>query len=164
MSNESDKGAYKSLKLTGSIEYDLYYVSDSGLVYVNTGSDEITGIDGVRIINIEKDHGFTYEIDNLLYNVNYFTPEGVDTDDPLINPYGIFVLELTYVDLDGETKTIRSNKLRLIQGGYYGYFNVISRDSNYFYPKDDAAMYLFGRRKGERKNFTLRVKSPIFTE
>lgn len=164
LSNESDKGAYKSLKLTGSIEYDLYYVSDSGLVYVNTGSDEVTGIDGVRIVNIEKDYGFTYEIDNLLYNVNYFTPEGVDTDDPLINPYGIFVLELTYVDLDGETKTIRSNKLRLIQGGYYGYFNVISRDSNYFYPKDDAAMYLFGRRKGERKNFTLRVKSPIFTE
>lgn len=164
LSNESNRGAYKSLKLTGSVDYDLYYVSDSGLEYINTGSDEITGIDGVRIVNVETGYGFTYEIDNLLYNVNYFTPEGVDTDDPLINPYGIFVLELTYVNLNGEVETIRSNKLRLIQGGYYGYFNVISRDSNYFYPKDDSAMYLFGRRRGEKKNFTIRVKSPIFTE
>ena len=161
---ESDKGVYRTVKLTGCIEYDLYYDGEHGLEYICTKTEEITGIDGVRIVNVESGDGFTYEIDNLLYNVRYFTPEGVDIDDPVINPYGIFVLELTYTDTDGSVKTIHSNKLRLIQGGYYGYFNVISRDSTYMNPADDAAMYLFNRKKGERKYFTIRVKSSIFTE
>jgi len=161
---ESDKGVYRTVKLTGCIEYDLYYDGEHGLEYICTKTEEITGIDGVRIVNVESGDGFTYEIDNLLYNVRYFTPEGVDIDDPVINPYGIFVLELTYTDTDGSIKTIHSNKLRLIQGGYYGYFSVISRDSTYMNPADDAAMYLFNRKKGERKYFTIRVKSSIFTE
>lgn len=168
---ESDKGVYRTLKLTGSIEYDLYYMGEFGPEYVGTKSEEITGIDGVKIINVEcsmnelnTEETFVYEIDNLLYNIRYFTPNDVDIDDPIVNPYGIFVLELSYEDLDGTVKTIRSNKLRLIQGGYYGYFSVINSDSTYTYPKDDAAMYLFGRRKGERKNFTVRIKSSIFTE
>jgi len=161
---ESDKGVYRTIKLTGCIEYDLYYDGEHGLEYICTKTEEITGIDGVRIVNVESGEGFTYEIDNLLYNVRYFTPEGVDIDDPVINPYGIFVLELTYTDTDGSVKTIHSNKLRLIQGGYYGYFSVISRDSTYMNPADDAAMYLFNRKKGERKYFTIRVKSSIFTE
>ena len=161
---ESDKGVYRTVKLTGCIEYDLYYDGEHGLEYICTKTEEITGIDGVRIVNVESGDGFTYEIDNLLYNVRYFTPEGVDIDDPVINPYGVFVLELTYTDTDGSVKTIHSNKLRLIQGGYYGYFNVISRDSTYMNPADDAAMYLFNRKKGERKYFTIRVKSSIFTE
>lgn len=168
---ESDKGVYRTLKLTGSIEYDLYYMGEFGPEYVGTKSEEITGIDGVKIINVEcsmnelnTEETFVYEIDNLLYNIRYFTPNDVDIDDPMVNPYGIFVLELSYEDLGGTVKTIRSNKLRLIQGGYYGYFSVINSDSTYTYPKDDAAMYLFGRRKGERKNFTVRIKSSIFTE
>ena len=164
LSNESPRGAYCTLKLTGSIDYDIYYMSDTEPIYIQSGSDEITGIDGIKIINVEKGQGFTFEIDNLLYNINYYTPEGVDINDQLVNPYGIFELELTYTDLEGKTNTIKSNKLRLIQGGYYGYFSVISRDSNYTYPVNDAAMYLFNRKSGERKYFTVRIKSPIFTE
>ena len=161
---ESEKGVYRIVKLTGSIEYSLYYMSENGPVFLYNGSDEITGIDGVIIENVQKGNGFVYDIDNLLYNINYYTPEEIDAEDPLENPYGIFQLKLNYTDLDGNIQTIKSNRLRLIQGGYYGYFNVIYRDTDYFYPKDDTAMYLFSGKKGERKTFTLRIKSAIFSE
>jgi len=161
---ESEKGVYRVVKLTGSIEYDLYYMSENGPVFLYNGSDEITGIDGVVIENVQKGNGFVCDVDNLLYNINYYTPEEIDAEDPLENPYGIFQLKLNYTDLEGNIQTIKSNRLRLIQGGYYGYFNVIYRDTDYFYPKDDTAMYLFSGKKGERKTFTLRIKSAIFSE
>ena len=58
------------VKVVGSVKYSEYRKVKDEIIYLGEGVDEITGIDGIEIINVPEKtiNGFNYIIDNTIYS------------------------------------------------------------------------------------------------
>lgn len=142
-----------SLQIRGLVDYDEYRVEENGsIVKIGSGTTEISGIDGVEIIEDSKSPEFNYDIDEHNNTLNYHKPA-----DEATALWGIFYLSLSYLDGNKETHTITSEKFKLVQGEFENFIRINNATTNF--KEDNNLVFLFESNGTVSHTFTLEIAS-----
>lgn len=143
------EGGY--VQVRGTVEYEEFKVGKDGVIErIGSGITEISGVDGVTIVEEEKSPTFVCIVDNTWNRVIYAMQTSFDTA-----PWGIFHLELSFLDENKNVKTITSNSFKLVQGSFESYVKII--DPTTPYTELNNYLFLFEADGTTVHKFTLEI-------
>ena len=147
----SKDGGY--VQIRGTVEYEEYKVGKDGeIVKIDEGITEVSGIDGVSIILESKSSMFDCTIDEAWNRVVY--GKLLEEDEA---SWGIFHLELNYLDHDLKPQTLVSKSFKLVQGLLETYVRITEASTDFTELGD--YLFLFDASGKTIHNFKLKISS-----
>lgn len=146
----SKDGGY--VQIRGTVEYEEFRVGKDGeIVKIEEGITEVSGIDGVSIILESKAPIFDCAIDETWNRVVY----GKLLEEE--SSWGIFHLELNFLDHDLKPQTLVSKPFKLVQGMLETFVKIIDASTNFTELGD--YLFLFETTGRTVHNFKLKISS-----
>ena len=141
------------VQIRGTVEYEEYKVGKDGeIVKIDEGITEVSGIDGVSIILESKSSMFDCTIDEAWNRVVY--GKLLEEDEA---SWGIFHLELNYLDHDLKPQTLVSKSFKLVQGLLETYVRITEASTDFTELGD--YLFLFDASGKTIHNFKLKISS-----
>lgn len=115
------------IQIRGTVEYEEFRTEEDGkITKIRDGITEISGVDGVCIVADEVSPTFTYMIDNTWDRIVYAMQ--VNPEETL---WGIFHIELSFLDKEKQSRTISSKRFKLVQGNFESYAKIVNPTTTY---------------------------------
>lgn len=150
---KTDKDDY--VQIRGLVEYEEWAVGkNNSVTSIGTGVSEVSGVDGVKIVCDKVNSNFKYTIDESWNRILYSAVKLEEGE----TSYGIFHLEISYVDEKSISRTIKSDKFKLIQGASESSAVMVNPSTEYL--EGGKRLFMFESNKKPIHKFTLRVNSP----